>query len=83
MMADVARRIGIETKISVQQEKVRVVIELVTAEPALQTQRAEDRFVGAKVQCGHVACDFGDPIAKVLRAARDGGMCILIATIDR
>src|SRR5580692_4356231 len=83
MMADVVRGVGIETKVSMQEKEVRVVIELVTAEPALQTQRADGRFVRVQIQGGHVAGDFGNPVVEILRSTGNGCMCVLIPAVER
>ena len=58
------RGVGVEAEVAVEQKEIGVVVVLVSAEPALQAERAEARLVGAEIQRGHVARDFGNPVAE-------------------
>ena len=72
MWAEIVRGVGIEAEEAMKLVGVRVVIELPPAQTALQAEGPETRRRSAQVERGHVACDIGKPVAKVLRATRDG-----------
>ena len=80
-LAEVVRGVGVEAEVAVEQEGIGIVVELAATQAALQAEGAEPWFEGAEVQRGHVARDFGNPVAKILRAAADGGVGVLIAAI--
>ena len=69
MFADIARSVGVDAEVAVQREEIRVVVELMAAETALQAECSDGGFVGAQIECGHVARDFRYPVAEILRAA--------------
>ena len=64
--AEIVGRVGIHAEVSVQQVGVGIIVELVAAEAAFQTQRAPFGFGGAEIERCHVARDFGNPIAEIL-----------------
>ena len=81
---EVVRGVGVEAEIAGEQIGVGIVVILAAAQAAFEAERSEPRARGAQIERGHVARDFGNPIAvDRMRAARDDGVRVLIAAIDR
>ena len=79
------RGIGIQAEVSVQEVGIGVVVELASAEPALQAERSETRPEGAQVQRGHVARHLGNPVAHSAVSCLflgHRGVGVLVAAID-
>ena len=81
-LADVVRGVGVKAEVAVEQKDVGIVVVLASAQAALQAECADLWTEGTQVEGGHVASDFGDPVAEVMRAAADGGLRVLIAAVD-
>ena len=64
-----------------QQVGIGIVVKHAAAKAALQAERAPARAACAQVERGHVACNFGNPVADVLRAACDRGARVLVAAV--
>ena len=79
---EVVRGVGVEAEVAVEQIGVGVVVELAAAEAAFEAEGSEARAGGAEIERGHVARDFGNPVAQILRAARDDGVRVLVAAVD-
>ena len=82
MFAEVVGGVGVEAEVAVQEIGVGVVVKLAAAETALEADGSERRAGCAEIESGHVAGDLGNPIAEILRAARDHSVGILIAAVD-
>ena len=76
------RTIRIEPEIAVQQKQVCIIIVLVSAQSALQTQCADMRPKRAQIQRRHIPRHLGNPVAQILRAARHHRVRVLVAAID-
>ena len=81
-LAEIVRGVGIEAEVAVEEIGVGVVVKLTAAEAALEAKGSERRTGGAQVKRGQIAGDFRNPIAEVLRAARDHGVRVLVAAVD-
>lgn len=82
-LGEVVRGVGIEAEVAVEEIRVGVVVKLAAAQAALQADGSDGWAGCAQIERGQIAGDFRNPIAEVLRAARDYGVRILVAAVDR
>ena len=82
--AEIVRPVRIELEEAVQQKRVRVVVKLAAAQCG-SADSAVPSFgrEGAQIERRHIVRHFRNPVAQVKRAARNRGVRVLVAAIER